>query len=49
MTRTLQEAVRVLDPDLPLFGIATLDQTIAQRRWFDRVFGTCSPPSRPSH
>ena len=40
MTRTLQEAVRVLDPDLPLFGIATLDQTIAQRRWFDRVFGT---------
>jgi hypothetical protein len=40
MTSTLREEVRALDADLPLFGIATLDQTLAQRRWFDRVFGT---------
>ena len=40
MTSTLREEVRALDPDLPLFGIATMDQTLAQRRWFDRVFGT---------
>jgi putative ABC transport system permease protein len=36
----MREEVRVLDPDLPLFGVATMDQTLAQRRWFDRVFGT---------
>jgi putative ABC transport system permease protein len=40
MTSTLREEVRALDPDLPLFGIATMDETLAQRRWFDRVFGT---------
>ena len=40
MTSRLREEVRALDPDLPLFGIATMDQTLAQRRWFDRVFGT---------
>lgn len=40
MTSMLREEVRALDPDLPLFGIATMDQTLAQRRWFDRVFGT---------
>jgi putative ABC transport system permease protein len=36
----LREEVRALDPDLPLFGMATLDQTLAQSRWFYRVFGT---------
>jgi putative ABC transport system permease protein len=40
LTSILREEVRVLDPDLPLFGIAAMDQTLAQRRWFDRVFGT---------
>jgi putative ABC transport system permease protein len=40
MTSTLREEVRALDPDLPLFGIATMDEILAQRRWFDRVFGT---------
>jgi putative ABC transport system permease protein len=40
MTSTLREEVRALDADLPLFGVATMDQTLAQRRWFDRVFGT---------
>ena len=40
MTSTLREEVRALDPDLPLFGIATLDQTLAQARWPYRVFGT---------
>jgi putative ABC transport system permease protein len=40
VTSTLREEVRTLDPDLPLFGIATLNQTLAQTRWFYRVFGT---------
>jgi putative ABC transport system permease protein len=39
LTGTLREQVRALDPDLPLFGIATLDETLAQTRWFYRVFG----------
>jgi putative ABC transport system permease protein len=40
VTSTLREAVRTVDSDLPLFGIATMDETIAQTRWFYRVFGT---------
>ena len=40
VTTTLREDVRALDPDLPLFGIATMDETLAQTRWFYRVFGT---------
>jgi putative ABC transport system permease protein len=40
VTTTLREEVRALDPDLPLFGIATMDETLAQTRWFYRVFGT---------
>jgi putative ABC transport system permease protein len=40
LTSTLREAVRTVDSDLPLFGIATMDETIAQTRWFYRVFGT---------
>ena len=39
-TSTLREEVRALDPDLPLFGIATMDATLARARWFYRVFGT---------
>ena len=40
MASTLREEVRALDPGLPLFGVATLDQTLAQVRWPYRVFGT---------
>jgi putative ABC transport system permease protein len=40
LTSTLREEVRALDPVLPLFGIATMDQTLARARWPYRVFGT---------
>lgn len=40
MTGALREEVRALDPDLPLFGIATMDAALAQARWPYRVFGT---------
>src|SRR5207237_391557 len=40
MTASLREEVRALDPDLPLFGIRTLDAQLAQQRWPFRVFGT---------
>jgi predicted permease len=40
LTGMLREEVRALDPDLPLFGIATMDETLARTRWFYRVFGT---------
>ena len=32
--------MRAIDPDLPLFGILTMDQQLAQQRWPFRVFGT---------
>jgi putative ABC transport system permease protein len=32
--------VRTIDPDLPLFGILTMDQQLAQQRWSFRIFGT---------
>ncbi len=37
---TIREEVRAIDPDLPLFGILTMDQRLAQTRWPFRVFGT---------
>jgi putative ABC transport system permease protein len=40
LTSLAREEVRHIDPDLPLFGIQTLDQSIAQQRWPFRVFGT---------
>ena len=39
LTSTLREEVRALDPDLPLFGIATMDETLAKVRSFYRIFG----------
>jgi predicted permease len=35
----IREQVRALDPDLPLWGIMTLDRLLAQQRWSFRVFG----------
>ena len=40
MTPLLREEVRAIDPDLPLFGIRTMDAELAQQRWPFRVFGT---------
>jgi putative ABC transport system permease protein len=40
VTATVREEMRAIEPDLPLFGIQTLDETLAQRRWPFRVFGT---------
>jgi len=36
----LREEMRAVDPDLPLFGIRTMDQNLAQQRWPFRIFGT---------
>src|SRR4051812_34984713 len=40
LTTLVREQVRTIDPDLPLYGIQTLDQQLAQNRWAFRVFGT---------
>jgi putative ABC transport system permease protein len=40
LTPILREEVRAIDPDLPLFNIRTMDQSLAQQRWPFRVFGT---------
>jgi putative ABC transport system permease protein len=40
LTNLLREEVRALDADLPLFGIQTMDQQLAQQRWPFRVFGS---------
>jgi putative ABC transport system permease protein len=36
----LREELRAVDPDLPLFNIRTMDETLARQRWPFRVFGT---------
>jgi putative ABC transport system permease protein len=40
LTATAREEVRSVDPDLPLFGILTMDEQLAQQRWAFRIFGT---------
>jgi putative ABC transport system permease protein len=40
MAPILREEVRAIDADLPLFGIMSLDQSLAQARWPFRVFGS---------
>jgi cell division protein FtsX len=40
LTPSVREEVRAIDPDLPLFGILTMDQQLAQNRWQFTVFGT---------
>lgn len=39
MTPLLREEVRAIDADLPLFGIRTMDDQLAQARWPFRIFG----------
>lgn len=36
----LREEVRAIDPDLPLYNIRTMDQSLARVRWPFRIFGT---------
>jgi predicted permease len=40
ITALVREEMRALEPDLPLFGIQTMDQQLAQQRWAFRVFGS---------
>jgi predicted permease len=40
LTPAVRDEVRAIDPDLPLFGILTLDQALAQGRWQFQIFGT---------
>lgn len=40
MTPILREELRAIDPDLPLFNIRTMDESLAQQRWPFRVFGS---------
>jgi predicted permease len=40
LTPAVREEVRAIDPDLPLFGILTMDQQLAQIRWQFTIFGT---------
>jgi predicted permease len=40
LTASVREEMRAVDPDLPLFNIRTVDETLARERWPFRVFGT---------
>nr|ADC36034.1 hypothetical protein [uncultured bacterium 270] len=40
LTSLAREEVRAIDPNLPLYGIQTLDQQLAQNRWAFRIFGS---------
>ncbi|HEX4914275.1 MAG TPA: FtsX-like permease family protein, partial [Vicinamibacterales bacterium] len=40
MTPILREEVRAIDADLPLFGIRTMNENLAQARWPFRIFGS---------
>ena len=36
----VRDTMRVLESDLPLFDIQTMDQRLADQRWVFRTFGT---------
>ena len=40
LTMQVRQAVQALDPDLPVFGVQTMNQFLAQARWPYRVFGS---------
>jgi putative ABC transport system permease protein len=40
LTSIVREEVRAVEPDVPLFGVSTLDGMLAQARWPFRVFGS---------
>ena len=39
-TTTIRNEMRAIEPDLPLVGIQTMDESLAQQRWPLRVFGS---------
>ena len=40
LTALVRDEARAVEPDVPLFGVFTFDQLLAQQRWPFRVFGT---------
>jgi putative ABC transport system permease protein len=40
VTAVLREAMRAAEPDVPLFGIRSFDDMLAEQRWPYRTFGT---------
>jgi predicted permease len=40
LTASIRKQIQALDPDLPVFDVATLQQNFEQQRWPFRVFGT---------
>jgi predicted permease len=40
LTAALRKEMFALDPDLPLQNVRTVDENLAEQRWFVRVFGT---------
>jgi predicted permease len=40
LSALIRKEVSALDPDIPLANIRTMDDVLAQQRWFARVFGT---------
>jgi putative ABC transport system permease protein len=40
LTALVRDEARAVEPDVPLFGVLTFDQLLAQQRWPFRVFGT---------
>jgi len=40
LTSAVRNAVQATDPDQPVFGVRTMEQTLAEQRWPYRVFGT---------
>jgi putative ABC transport system permease protein len=40
LTMQVRQAVQAIDPDLPVFGVRTMNEFLAQARWPYRVFGS---------
>ena len=40
MVASVRDALRLIEPDLPLFRIETMEQTLARQRWQYEVFGS---------
>ena len=40
VTASVRDALRIVEPDLPLFRIETMQQTLARQRWQFEIFGS---------